>query len=224
MGNTFKAHIFKRRSVGPREEVVIKLFDTDDSPLDIGGAPEPSGQAVLAAFKGDYDPDADYEAGSLVRYEGGTWLAAVDAPSDSLPPGEAGELEAVAVVRQQNGTSAPGFILPRDTDVAIADLAHQSGYYLSGTSVYFRVPGTVGEMVTIAVTGTTGSTGGQVMHPYRPDGFDLMGAVNYTSPQTWAIPAGGYFGLEVLGTADSIRLTGEGGPQPAEGNSWVRFA
>lgn len=37
MGNLFKAHIFKERTRGPREEVKLKLFNLDGSPAEIGG-------------------------------------------------------------------------------------------------------------------------------------------------------------------------------------------
>lgn len=44
MGNLFKAHIFKQRTRGSREEVKIKLFNMDDSPFELGdGAPGGSG-------------------------------------------------------------------------------------------------------------------------------------------------------------------------------------
>jgi hypothetical protein len=35
MGSLFKAHIFKERTRGPREEVKIKLFNLDDSPFEL---------------------------------------------------------------------------------------------------------------------------------------------------------------------------------------------
>jgi hypothetical protein len=227
MGNTFGAHIFKRRQVGEREEVTIKLFNPDGSPFTGGTPPDPTPPfSLLDVFKGDYDADVDYSAGELVRYQDSTWLALVDAPSGSgaLAPGSSGELETVQVVRQSNGTSLPGYILPRDVEVPLADLVKQPGYYMTGASAYFRVYGTPGEHVTLTVTGSDGSIGGQVLHPYLPNGLDLAGSANYTSPQTYTIPAEGYFGLEVFGGSISIHLVGEAGPQPTQGNPWVLFA
>lgn len=46
MSNTFFAHIFKRRSVGERQEVIIKLFNKDHTPFDVtagGGVVGPPG-------------------------------------------------------------------------------------------------------------------------------------------------------------------------------------
>jgi hypothetical protein len=37
MGNMFNAHIFRRRSVGEREEVRLKLFNLDGTPFEGGG-------------------------------------------------------------------------------------------------------------------------------------------------------------------------------------------
>jgi len=49
--STYKAHIFKQRNVGEREEVKIKIFGPDGSELDLGGGdgpPVPPGwQGVL---------------------------------------------------------------------------------------------------------------------------------------------------------------------------------
>lgn len=226
MSNTFGAHIFKRRSVGEREEVTIKLFNADGSPFEGGGGGADLSQAVLSVFQGVYDEDVDYPAGSLVRHNGWTWLATEDAPAgpSALAPGSSGALATVAVVRQSNGTTVPGYVLSRNEVVPLAGLTKQAAYYLNGQSAYFRVNGFEGERVTLAVTGSTGSTSGQVLHPYAPDGTDLAGGSNFTSPQTWTIPAGDHFGVEVNGGSTSIRLEGESDPVQAEGNPWVLFA
>lgn len=41
MGNTYRAHIFKVRQLGQREEVKLKLFDMDDNPIDVCNDAEP---------------------------------------------------------------------------------------------------------------------------------------------------------------------------------------
>lgn len=46
MGNTYGAHIFKRASVGEREEVTIKLFKPDGTPLDLEGGTGPDDPGV----------------------------------------------------------------------------------------------------------------------------------------------------------------------------------
>lgn len=45
MGNLFNAHIFKRRSVGEREEVQLKVFDADGNPVDLSAAGSGGGDA-----------------------------------------------------------------------------------------------------------------------------------------------------------------------------------
>ena len=39
MGNVFKAHIFKQRQRGEREEVKLTLFNLDGSPMELGNVP-----------------------------------------------------------------------------------------------------------------------------------------------------------------------------------------
>lgn len=216
MSNMFKAHIFKRRSVGERQEVSIRMFNLDDTPFE--------GGSLLSVWKGDYDEDTEYKAGELVRYDDSTWLALSDAPVGSQAPGPQGVLEAVNVVRQSNGTTVPGFVLPFDTDVDLATVTKQPGYYLPGSNAFFRVEGDVGESITLTVVGTGGATGGLVLHPYKPDGSDLIGGSNYAAPQTWTIPTGGHFGLEVFGGVTSIKAVGSNGPRPVAFNPWTLFA
>ena len=43
MPNSFDAHIFKRRNVGEREEVRLKLFKLDGTPVDMEGSTGPAG-------------------------------------------------------------------------------------------------------------------------------------------------------------------------------------
>lgn len=63
MATTYRAHIFKQRQVGQREEVKIKLFGPDDTPIEDleGGGLPPGGESgdVLTNFapgEGDWEP------------------------------------------------------------------------------------------------------------------------------------------------------------------------
>lgn len=75
MGNTFGAHIFKRRSVGAREEVTIKLFKADGSPLNLSGDTDPGGgetdTGAAMVFKGTWDATKDYKTNEVVLFNPG---------------------------------------------------------------------------------------------------------------------------------------------------------
>lgn len=77
MGNTFGAHIFKRRQVGEREEVRIKLFKPDGTPLDLDAPPvdpDPGGGSApvgTMVFKGVWGPANDYDPYDVVLYNPG---------------------------------------------------------------------------------------------------------------------------------------------------------
>jgi len=82
MSNTYGAHIFKRASIGEREEVTIKLFKADGAPLYLGDAPEvPSG---VMNWMGEYDLEAIYPPGSVVRGGGKTYIVI---GTESMPVG-----------------------------------------------------------------------------------------------------------------------------------------
>lgn len=82
MGNTFGAHIFKRASVGEREEVTIKLFKPDGTPLYLDEAPEvPAG---VMNWLGEYDEEAIYPPGAVVRGGGKTYIVV---GTDNMPVG-----------------------------------------------------------------------------------------------------------------------------------------
>jgi len=70
MGNTMRAHLFKRRQHGEREEVILKLFYPDGTPCDLdsmegGGGGSSAGQLHYA---GEWDADTNYTAGALVTW------------------------------------------------------------------------------------------------------------------------------------------------------------
>lgn len=77
MGNTYGAHIFKQRQVGEREEVKIKLFLPDGTPLDLTSlatdpgddGEAPSGGAMV--FRGVWSPVQAYNANDVVLYDDG---------------------------------------------------------------------------------------------------------------------------------------------------------
>jgi hypothetical protein len=70
MGNLFKAHIFRDRKVGNREEVTLKLFNKDGTPLDLnGGSEAPTGAMI---FRGNWISAQPYDAGDVVLYNDGT--------------------------------------------------------------------------------------------------------------------------------------------------------
>ena len=70
MGNTMHAHLFKRRQLGEREEVVIKLFYPDGTPCDMdsleGGAS--SGGLI---YKGYWEEGTEYSPNDLVLWNDG---------------------------------------------------------------------------------------------------------------------------------------------------------
>lgn len=69
MSNTYGAHIFKRRQVGEREEVKIKLFNPDGSPLILGS---PSAGAMI--WKGMWTAEDDFKENDVVLYDSGDGL------------------------------------------------------------------------------------------------------------------------------------------------------
>lgn len=74
MGNTYGAHIFKRRQVGEREEVTIKLFKPDGTPLVLSGDPEDGGEPEVSPvmlYHGTWMPDHDYKRYDVVMYNPG---------------------------------------------------------------------------------------------------------------------------------------------------------
>lgn len=74
-GNTYGAHIFKRRQVGEREEVTIKLFSRDGSPLVLDGSGPSTGPgAIPMLYKGEWDVGMDYAVGDVVRYDSETYI------------------------------------------------------------------------------------------------------------------------------------------------------
>lgn len=217
MGNMFKAHIFKRRSVGEREEVDIRMFNLDGSPFDPGAGESP----LLAAWQGDFVDTVDYSAGDLVRKSGNTYLALEDAPHTGLEPGEVVALVATPV--WANGEKS-GWDLPRDVVATIADLAGSTGYNFSGTSRWFKLHGAPGETVTVSAVGSNVTN---AFHFYDALGINhFMGGGNYGSPTNVVVPAEGFFHVEVNGTGGvtSFKYVGPTGPQPVPGNPWVLFA
>lgn len=56
MSNAFRAHIFKSRQVGEREEVKLRLFHTDGTPVDIGVGSGLQGPAGPAGAQGPPGP------------------------------------------------------------------------------------------------------------------------------------------------------------------------
>jgi hypothetical protein len=72
MGNTFGAHIFKRRTRGEREEVTIKLFKMDGSPLNLSGETEVDPDAPKPMFfRGNWNALTDYKKNDVVLYNSG---------------------------------------------------------------------------------------------------------------------------------------------------------
>ena len=57
--NTYRAHIFKERNVGEREEVKLKIFGPDGSPLDLGGG---GGGSVESTYYSGY-ANMDFDPG-----------------------------------------------------------------------------------------------------------------------------------------------------------------
>jgi len=225
MGNTFKAHIFKRRSVGSREEVQLKVFGEDGKPIDLGSAsggpvepPEPVdlSQALTSAWKGNYDETQDYPAGSLVRYMSKTYLSLRAAPHTGLKPGEI-----VAITRfgfYQNGEKS-AYVLPRDMEMVIAELEGFPGYNFSGSSRWFRIVGSPGEEFTLKTTGGSGSTMYCINH--SDPTFDR---VAISSPKLVPVPPDGEFIVEVTQAANTFVYYGPSGPQPVPTTPWVPFS
>lgn len=82
MGNTMHAHLFKRRQVGQREEVVIKLFYPDGTPCDMdeyagGGGFDPTGMMRWQGMWTDVDDPHPY--GDVVRHNSALWFSLGDA-------------------------------------------------------------------------------------------------------------------------------------------------
>lgn len=69
MGNTMHAHLFKRRQVGQREEVVIKLFYPDGTPCDMEAFENGGGGASGWNWRGGWAADTDYKVGDVVVYQ-----------------------------------------------------------------------------------------------------------------------------------------------------------
>jgi hypothetical protein len=217
MGNTFGAHLFKRRSVGEREEVTIKLFKMDGTPLNVGEAPDPVdppdlSTAVLAAWQGAFDTNLDYAAGSLVRHAGATYLATRAALHTAPDPG-ASDVMARFPFYQNGDKNA--YVLPRDVEVVIADLENGGGYEFPA-SRWFQIVGEPGEALTFsAVGGGTGNRLGVTRH-------DTLNGP-YPLPKTIIVPVDGEFVVEVPGAVTTFKYVGPLGPQPA-GNPWTLFA
>lgn len=62
--STYKAHIFKQRNVGEREEVKIKLFNSDGTPLLLGGG---GGSDEAKLFFAGPSFEADFPDGPVSR-------------------------------------------------------------------------------------------------------------------------------------------------------------
>lgn len=76
MGNTYGAHIFKRAKVGEREEVTIKLFMPDGTPLELGGEPpdpDAGGDAPVGTmvYRSTWVLDQNYKKYDVVMYNPG---------------------------------------------------------------------------------------------------------------------------------------------------------
>ena len=95
MANSFRAHIFKQRNVGEREEVRIKFFNADGSPADLGGGGggEPSGPVLDAGamhFRADWVSGEDYKANDVVFEGDKVHIAIQDINNSTDTPTEAG--------------------------------------------------------------------------------------------------------------------------------------
>lgn len=80
MGNVFNAHIFKRSSRGEREEVRLKLFNPDGTPVELGGGGGLTWEGVYSA--------QEYATGSVVRHGTHLYIATEDFVPETLtlPP------------------------------------------------------------------------------------------------------------------------------------------
>lgn len=213
----FRAHIFKQRQVGDREEVKIQLFNSDGSPF---GDVEPPNLslAVREAWKGDYSDVVEYSEGSLVRHDGSTYLALADVSLADLAPGEEASIPAITV--KQDNTDRNGWNLPRDMVAVLANLAGGGGYFTGGDARWFRISGAPGEAVTLSAVGAAANT----LHLYGADGNPAWQGGNTSFPKTVIVPGDGWFGIEVGESVTSIKYVGPTGPQPLPGNPWTLFA
>jgi|1185.fasta_scaffold02644_2 hypothetical protein len=93
MGNLLKAHIFKQRIVGMREEVKLKLFHPDDTPFDVdAGASFDAASARFSAMDNSADANHEFRMGLRTSDDeafsiySGTWArvpeSAAEAESD----------------------------------------------------------------------------------------------------------------------------------------------
>src|SRR4051812_41481257 len=95
MTNVFHVNILGRRKKGDIEQARLQLFHTDGTPLnlrDLDTDPVKGG-SLLDVWKGVYDRTLDYEAGSLVRHNGSTYLAVSDAVVGQPDPGDPPQFE-----------------------------------------------------------------------------------------------------------------------------------
>jgi hypothetical protein len=79
MASTYRAHIFKQRQVGEREEVKIKFFNADGTSLELDGnssSPSDGGSTSTGAmiWKGLWLPGHDFNANDVVQYDAGDGL------------------------------------------------------------------------------------------------------------------------------------------------------
>ena len=74
------AHLFKRRSIGDREEVDLKLFQPDGSPITIGETAE--GTMV---WRGAWSPVETYKRGEVVTNGGATFVFNEDVDPNAAP-------------------------------------------------------------------------------------------------------------------------------------------
>ena len=80
MGNTMHAHLFKRRQVGEREEVTLKLYYPDGTPcnletLEDGGGESHDLDQVMRWQGGWTEFDGNHNYGDVVLYNGALWFA-----------------------------------------------------------------------------------------------------------------------------------------------------
>lgn len=75
MGNMFTAYIFKRKNTGQREEVRMRLFNLDGTPVEIGGGG--------LSWEGAYSAQ-EYSMGSVVRYGTHLYVAEENFVPDTL--------------------------------------------------------------------------------------------------------------------------------------------
>ena len=85
MGNLFDAHIFKRRSIGEREEVKLKMFNLDGSPLEVGGG-EPAPDPTAMHFRGAWASGEDYNPSDVVLESGSVWVSTDTIENSQVTP------------------------------------------------------------------------------------------------------------------------------------------